>query len=69
MIVHVRVKQGKCEPVEDGGILYLCTSEKRENNRANLDLVKQIARFYNTETSRVKLITGMRSRKKTFSVD
>lgn len=69
MIIRVRVNRGN-KPVtetEDGLVVH--TAEKRENNRANLDVMKQVARFYGIEASRVRLVSGRTSRNKTFLVD
>lgn len=69
MIVQVKVAPGSgaIEETEQGLVVH--TSAKRENNRANLDIIKQIAQHYGVETSRVRLIRGRTSRNKTFEID
>ncbi len=69
MIVEVKVSPGSGAILEKDGILLVHTMEKRENNRANLDVIRQIAAYYSIETSRVRLVRGRTSRKKTFIVD
>ncbi|AKA48184.1 hypothetical protein IX51_02675 [uncultured archaeon] len=69
MMIEVKVNFGKSPPVatDDGLIIY--TTAKRENNRANLDIIGQIADYYSIDTSRIRLVRGRTSRKKTFSVE
>ena len=40
----------------------------RENNRANIDVMKQIARKYSVNSSNVRIVSGSRSRKKIIDV-
>ena len=69
MIVQVRVSPGKGSIRKTESGLIVQTMERRENNRANLDVMKQIAEYFNVDTSRVRLIKGRTSRNKAFIVD
>ena len=43
--------------------------EPRENNRANLDVMKQISRYYDVPSTSIKIISGQRSRTKVVEID
>ena len=69
MIVKVRVEYGKkpAEIKENTAVVY--TSEKRENNRANIDVMRQLARAYGKGIDQVKLVSGRTSKKKEFFIE
>ena len=66
---YVRVRHGdrKISETPDGIDVY--TTEPLENNRANIDVIRQIARKYSVNTSNVRIISGSRSRKKIIDVE
>lgn len=68
MIVKVLVKEGKSSPIMKDGVLIVCTTAKRENNQANIDIISQLSKFYGVSISDVKLIKGRTNRNKVFSV-
>ena len=68
MIIKVQVKEGKGEPHLIDGILFVHTTARRENNAANLDIIRQLSRYFGIEQSDIKLIRGRTNRKKTFSI-
>ncbi len=68
MIIKVRVVYGDKLPEITGNSAVIYTSEKRENNRANIDVIKQLARAYGKEISQIKLIRGRTSRNKEFLI-
>lgn len=59
--------KGRIESEDDRLKVY--TSAPRENNKANYDIMKQLATYYNVEFNKIKLISGQKSRKKIFSID
>ncbi len=69
MRLYVRVRHGerKISETPDGIDVY--TTEPLENNRANIDVIKQIARKYSVNTSNVSIVSGSRSRKKIIDVE
>ena len=69
MRLYVRVRHGdrKISETPDGIEVY--TTEPLENNRANIDVIKQIARKYSVNTSNVSIVSGSRSRKKIIDVE
>ncbi len=69
MRLYVRVRQGdrKISETPDGIDVY--TTEPLENNRANIDVIRQIARKYSVNTSNVRIVSGSRSRKKIIDVE
>ena len=69
MRLYVRVRHGdrKISETPDGIDVY--TTEPLENNRANIDVIRQIARKYSVNTSKVRIVSGSRSRKKIIDVE
>ena len=68
MIIRVRVISGSGEPFMENGILIIHTKVERRNNMANRDVIQQISQYMKVPESRIKFMSGMRSRTKTFSV-
>jgi len=68
MIIRVKVNFGKgnTEMINDTLIVY--TDKKPENNKANIDVMKKIAEYFNTDIKNVKLIKGRTSRNKEFEI-
>ncbi|MGC9122835.1 MAG: DUF167 domain-containing protein [Thermoplasmata archaeon] len=68
MIIRVRVNfwNGNTEMINDTLIVY--TDKKPENNRANIDVMKKIAEYFDTDIKNVKLIKGRKSRNKEFEI-
>lgn len=67
IIVHV--KKGASPIEEKEGLLIVQTKEKRENNRANMDVINQVAKFYGIQVQDVKILSGFSSRKKILRVE
>ncbi len=69
MRVVVRVMRGN-SPIEDkGSFLIVHTNERRENNRANLDVIKQVSKFYSLPSSKARLVSGGSSTRKVLNLE
>ncbi|MGC8585137.1 MAG: DUF167 domain-containing protein [Thermoplasmata archaeon] len=68
MIIRVRVNFGKGNTEMINDTLNVYTDKKPENNRANIDVMKKIAEYFNTDIKNVKLIKGRTSRNKEFEI-
>jgi uncharacterized protein YggU (UPF0235/DUF167 family) len=64
MLLRIKVKVGNKPVEEKDGYLIVYTSEPREGNRANIDLIKQLSRYYNKNFKDVRIIRGEKSRNK-----
>ncbi|MCL5408056.1 MAG: DUF167 family protein [Candidatus Thermoplasmatota archaeon] len=65
---RVLVRPGN-DPIEErNGILIVHTQEKRKNNRANMDVIKQLSRYYSVSQSRIRIVTGATSQKKIIEI-
>jgi uncharacterized protein YggU (UPF0235/DUF167 family) len=49
--------------------IHVFTKQPFEDNRANRDVIRQIAKYYSVPSSNVKIITGLRSRKKVLDIN
>lgn len=67
--IIVKVSHGKRGIIEEEGFMRIYTMEPRENNRANLDVMKQISRYYDVPSTSIKIISGQRSRTKVVEID
>jgi len=72
MIINVKVKtsSGKQEVVKDdkedkGDFYTVCLKSAPENNKANVELVKLLQRYFKSE---VKIKSGLRSKNKVVEV-
>ncbi|MGC8646724.1 MAG: DUF167 domain-containing protein [Thermoplasmata archaeon] len=68
MIIRVRVNFGKGNTEMINDTLNVYTDKKPENNRANIDVMKKIAEYFDTDIKNVKLIKGRTSRNKEFEI-
>ncbi|MGC9294636.1 MAG: DUF167 domain-containing protein [Thermoplasmata archaeon] len=68
MIINVKVKEGN-KPIEQkDGYLIVYTNEPREENKANKDIIKQLAKFYKKDFREIRIIRGGRSRDKVIEI-
>lgn len=66
--ISVLVKKGDSPIEEREGVLVVYSKEKRENNKANWDVMKQIAKFYSLPLAKIRLISGAHSIKKMMEI-
>ncbi|HLD84022.1 MAG TPA: DUF167 domain-containing protein [archaeon] len=64
MIVNCTVKKGSAFRVEKGAVWTIYVTEPAENNRANIQIIKEMSREY----ASVRILRGMSSRKKTLEL-
>ncbi len=68
MKLNIVVQRGTGAIEEKNGKLMVYTNEKRENNRANVDVIKQIAKYFSVPQTAVRIVSGFTSRKKLVEV-
>lgn len=68
MHITVKVHKGPEKVLETDDGLDVFTPEPMERNRANRDVIKQIASHYRVPTTNVKIIRGSTTRKKIVEV-
>lgn len=66
MLVAVKVKPGakKFEIAQKNGILLISLTEPAENNKANIELVKEMTRVY----GKCRIVRGLKSRTKVLEI-
>jgi len=71
MIINVAVKPGSAEQeiskIDDRNLAIKLTS-RAEENKANIELIKLLAKYFNTEQKNVLIIRGRKSRKKVIEI-
>lgn len=67
--INVKVSHGKGGISEEDGFIRVYTMEPRENNKANLDVMKQISKYYNVPSKGIKIVSGWRSKNKMVEID
>lgn len=68
MRISVKVKSGSGKPEVSGNRVIVFTKAKRENNKANLDVIKQLSRLFKINPEGVKLVEGRTSTSKIFEI-
>ncbi|MEM0139085.1 MAG: DUF167 family protein [Ferroplasma sp.] len=68
MRINVHVFHGKQSIIDVDGILNVYTKEPFENNRANIDIIRQVAKYYSVGSMDVSIVSGFSSRKKILEV-
>ncbi len=69
MQIEVRVKKGNRKPEKTGDYLIVYTSVERQNNRANLDVIKQVALFYGVSAADISIRSGRTKSRKLLDVN
>lgn len=64
--MKVKVKVGSSDPIVSGDTITIFTNAKREQNRANVDVMRQLIVLFHTEQSKIRLIKGAKSTNKVF---
>ena len=71
MIIHVAVKPGSVEQeiskADDWNFVVKLKS-RAEDNKANIELVKLLAKHFNTAQKNISIIRGKKSRKKVIDI-
>lgn len=52
----------------DGDRILVGLTSKPEKGKANLELIKKLAEHFNVSSSQVRIISGLRSRRKTVEI-
>lgn len=71
MIINIKAKPNsqKEEVVrENDSSFTIFVKEKAENNRANLAVIKILAKYFKVSSSQISIKTGMKSRKKIIEI-
>ena len=68
MIYEVEVAFHKDFLKVDGNKILVGVTSKPEKGKANSEIVKKIAAHFNVSSSRVRILSGLKSRRKTVEV-
>jgi uncharacterized protein YggU (UPF0235/DUF167 family) len=68
MRIEVVVRPGLRHIEEKEGRILVYTTEPKERNKANIDVTKQIAKYFSVSSGEVRIISGQSSRRKVFEI-
>ncbi len=68
MRIKVFVRHGRNPITEREGVVTVYTTERRENNRANVDVIKQLSKHYSVPAISVRIVSGAKSTRKTIDI-
>jgi len=70
MKLQVKVSPGKKEEKIEiiDGVFEISLKERAEKGKANIALIKLLAKHFNTSSANVKIVKGLASRNKTIEV-
>ena len=70
MIINVKVKPNSSEERIEmkEGVLYISLKESAEQNKANIELVNLLAKYFNTSAAAIRILRGKTSRNKIIEV-
>jgi hypothetical protein len=69
MRIEIKVLRGGGPIEKKDGILTVFTTEKRKNNRANIDVVKQLSKYYSVPQASIRIVAGATSTKKVVEIE
>ncbi|MBI2085701.1 MAG: DUF167 domain-containing protein [Candidatus Aenigmarchaeota archaeon] len=67
-IYQVKVNFGREDLVVDGNEIKISVDSKPEKNKANLEIIKRLAKHFNVDQKSVKILRGAASRKKIIEI-
>ena len=67
-LLKIKVRFGNGQSVISGDTGIIFTTERRENNRANIDVIKQVSRLCKVPLSRIRLVSGHSSTRKVIEI-
>ncbi len=67
--LNVKVSHGKGKIMEEADFIRVYTMEPREKNKANIDVIRQISRYYGVSSTSVRILSGWTSRNKIVEID
>lgn len=68
MHIKIKVKVGEKTPELRGDELIVYTVAKMEHGQANIDVLKQVAKYFRVEQGSVRIVSGLSSRKKLLEI-
>ncbi|MEM0155568.1 MAG: DUF167 family protein [Thermoplasmataceae archaeon] len=69
MKVNVKVHRGPARVSQSASGLEIYTQEPMERNKANIDVIRQIAGFYRVSPTSVRIVIGAKRRRKVVEVE
>ena len=68
MKYEVHVSRGTAGIERDGNILRVHTRQEMIANRANIDVIRQLAKYFSVDPESIRIISGARSRRKVIEI-
>lgn len=68
MKYEVHVSRGTAGIERDGNILRVHTRQKMIANRANIDVIRQLAKYFSVDPASIRIINGARSWRKVIEI-
>ena len=68
MKYEVHVSRGTAGIERDGNILRVHTRQEMIANRANIDVIRQLAKYFSVDPASIRIISGARSRRKVIEI-
>ena len=68
MKYEVRVSRGTAKIEKEGNILKVHTKQHMIANRANIDVIRQLAKYFSVDPATIRIISGARSRRKVIEI-
>ena len=68
MHIRIRVKVGGKPPELHGDEMIVYTVAKMERGQANIDIIKQVSKYYHVEQASVRIVSGFSNRKKLLEI-
>ena len=65
---EVRVSRGTAGIEKEGNILKVHTRQDMIANRANIDIIRQLAKYFSVDPESIRIISGARSRRKVIEI-
>ncbi len=64
----MHVSRGTAGIERDGNILRVHTRQEMIANRANIDVIRQLAKYFSVDPESIRIISGARSRRKVIEI-
>jgi uncharacterized protein YggU (UPF0235/DUF167 family) len=65
---EVRVSRGTAGIEKDGNTIRVHTRQEMIANKANIDVIRQLAKYFSVDPASIRIISGARSRRKVIEI-
>jgi len=68
LLFNVKVHKGNNQMIIKDNTIDIFTNKRFINNEANLDVIKQLSRYYKVDQSKIRIVSGLKKHRKVIEI-